>query len=109
MTEDTHYTNDFLDAFQSWLDTTEINLCDISIKEALQSAFEAGHDYCAEHNRYLKEALIVEQQKVNKMKVCGNCKHYIRPYEDSYVGEEECRFNISESGCDSCDKWELAE
>lgn len=73
--EDTHYTNDFLDAFQSCLDTTEINLCDISIKEALQRAFEAGHDYCAEHNRYLKEALIVEQQKVNKMKVCGNCVH----------------------------------
>ena len=77
MTENTHYTNDFLDAFQSWLDTTEINLCDISIKEALQSAFEAGYDYCVEHNRYLKEALIIEQQKVNKMKCCENCKHYI--------------------------------
>lgn len=57
-------------------------------------------------NRVLRTALFTQKIQVEKMKCCGNCKHY-KQTSNYLVGTCKGKHNIE--GDNICNMWELAE
>lgn len=73
------------------------------IKELEQQVEQLSND-----NHVLKTSFITQQEQIEKMRCCGNCKHYYCSNDT----KGKCKLlnpNANKCGFNICAKWELAE